>query len=161
VRGEEAVVRKEPVVTDEVVVDKTQTTQRQTAADTVRKERVDVDKDLDRTGRGRTVRDDLAAPAATTTGAAVPPPPATAPARAGATSTGRQPQQGMDVLGSDDAMIGRVKEVRATDFLVDRRMQRDIYVPNEAIRDVSRGQVMLNIPAHQVDNMGWANPPLM
>jgi uncharacterized protein (TIGR02271 family) len=161
VRGEEAVVRKEPVVTDEVVVDKTQTTQRQTAADTVRKERVDVDKDLDRTRRGRTVRDDLETPAATTTGAAVPPPPATAPARAGATSTGRQPQQGMDVLGSDDAMIGRVKEVRATDFLVDRRMQRDIYVPNEAIRDVSRGQVMLNIPAHRVDNMGWANPPLM
>ncbi|HET8632188.1 MAG TPA: DUF2382 domain-containing protein [Thermomicrobiales bacterium] len=161
VRGEEAVVRKEPVVTDEVVIDKTQTTERQTAADTVRKERVDVDKDLDETRRGRMGREDIGTPATARAGAAVPPPPATAPERAGATTAGRQPQMGMDVLGSDDAMIGRVKEVRATDFLVDRRMQRDIYVPNDAIRDVARGQVNLNIPAHQVDNMGWANPPLM
>ena len=161
VRGEEAVVRKEPVVTDEVVIDKTQTTERQTAADTVRKERVDVDKDLDETHRGRMGREDLGTPTTSRAGAAVPPPPATAPERAGATTAGRQPQMGMDVLGSDDAMVGRVKEVRATDFLVDRRMQRDIYVPNDAIRDVARGQVNLNIPAHQVDNMGWANPPLM
>ncbi|HET8632322.1 MAG TPA: DUF2382 domain-containing protein [Thermomicrobiales bacterium] len=48
VRGEEAVVQKEAAVTGEVVVDKTQTTQRQTVADTVRRQEVDVDEDYAR-----------------------------------------------------------------------------------------------------------------
>jgi uncharacterized protein (TIGR02271 family) len=48
VRGEEAVARKEAVVTGEVVIDKDRTTQRQDVSDTVRKEHVDVDKDFDR-----------------------------------------------------------------------------------------------------------------
>src|SRR5436309_1806486 len=43
VRGEEAAVEKEAVVTGEVVVDKERTTERQEVADTVRKERVEVD----------------------------------------------------------------------------------------------------------------------
>jgi len=44
VRGEEAVVSKEPVVTGEVVVTKGQTTERQEVRDTVRKQDVDVDE---------------------------------------------------------------------------------------------------------------------
>ncbi|MGN6673673.1 MAG: YsnF/AvaK domain-containing protein [Thermomicrobiales bacterium] len=44
VRGEEAVVSKEPVVTGEVVVTKGQTTARQEVRDTVRKQDVDVDE---------------------------------------------------------------------------------------------------------------------
>jgi uncharacterized protein (TIGR02271 family) len=43
-RGEEAVVGKEAVVTGEVVLDKARTTERQDIADTVRKERVEVDE---------------------------------------------------------------------------------------------------------------------
>jgi uncharacterized protein (TIGR02271 family) len=43
VRGEEAVVDKQAVVTGEVVVTKEQTTERQEIKDTVRKERVDID----------------------------------------------------------------------------------------------------------------------
>ena len=48
VRGEEAVVSKEAVVTGEVVVEKERTTEREQIADTVRKERVEVDEHYDR-----------------------------------------------------------------------------------------------------------------
>ena len=49
VRGEEPVVAKEAVITGEVVVHKERTTARQEIADTVRRERVEVDEDV---GRG-------------------------------------------------------------------------------------------------------------
>ena len=45
VRGEEAVARKEAVVTGEVVVNKERTTETQQVADTVRRTEVHVDKD--------------------------------------------------------------------------------------------------------------------
>lgn len=48
VRGEQAEVSKEAVVTGEVVVDKDRTTERQQASGTVRRERVAVDEDYDR-----------------------------------------------------------------------------------------------------------------
>ena len=48
VRGEEAVARKEAVVTGEVVIDKTTTTETQRITDTIRKERVEVDEDYER-----------------------------------------------------------------------------------------------------------------
>jgi len=47
VRGEEAVVTKQAVVTGEVVIDKEQLVERQNVTDTVRRERVEVDKDYD------------------------------------------------------------------------------------------------------------------
>ena len=40
------------------------------------------------------------------------------------------------VVGSDGEEAGKVKEVRATDILVDRPMARDIYVPLEAIQAI-------------------------
>lgn len=48
VRGEQAVVEKEAIVTGEVVVDKQAQTERQTVSDTVRKEHVDVDENYRR-----------------------------------------------------------------------------------------------------------------
>jgi uncharacterized protein (TIGR02271 family) len=48
VRGEEAVARKEAVVTGEVVIDKQRTTDTKRVTDTVRKERVEVDDDYER-----------------------------------------------------------------------------------------------------------------
>ena len=48
VRGEEAVGRKETVVTGEVVIDKTRTTATEQVADTVRREVVEVDEHYDR-----------------------------------------------------------------------------------------------------------------
>jgi len=48
VRGEEAVVSKQAVVTGEVVIDKERTTERQDVSGTVRRTSVEVDKDYDR-----------------------------------------------------------------------------------------------------------------
>jgi ferritin-like metal-binding protein YciE len=74
-----------------------------------------------------------------------------------------QLQQGMEVVGSDRQSIGRVRNTRDNDFLVDRPGQRDIYVPFSAIQnvDTDSGQVVLHIPTNQVDGMNWPNPPLL
>ena len=56
IRGEEAVVEKQAYVTGEVVVDKEQTTERETVSDTVRKERVRAEEH--RTGAGDRAPDD-------------------------------------------------------------------------------------------------------
>ncbi len=76
-------------------------------------------------------------------------------------SRASQLQQGMQVLGSDMGNIGIVKDIRDNDFLVDIRMQRDIYVPFTAIQNVGADRVVLNIPGSQVNDMNWSNPPLM
>ncbi len=73
-----------------------------------------------------------------------------------------QVQPGMEVVGSDIAFIGNVRDVRANDFLVDMPMRRDLYVPFTAIesveQDAAAGRVVLNILASQVDAMGWPHP---
>ena len=56
IRGEEAVVNKQAYVTGEVVVDKEQTTERETVSDTVRKERVRAEEH--RTGADDRASDD-------------------------------------------------------------------------------------------------------
>ena len=61
----------------------------------------------------------------------------------------------MDVVGSDGVMVGRVREMRSNDFLVDRSMQRDLYVPFSAIQTVDGDRVMLNIAARDLDRQGW------
>jgi hypothetical protein len=65
---------------------------------------------------------------------------------------------GLHVQGADGASVGQIKEVRQDDFLVDRHMQHDIYIPFDAVKDVSGNQVLLDISANQVDNMGWPTP---
>jgi hypothetical protein len=73
---------------------------------------------------------------------------------------------GMDVVGRDGEDIGTVKEVRATDILVDRPLARDVYVPLEAIRaiidatasDSVNPHVVLTIRADSVGDMGWPHP---
>lgn len=67
---------------------------------------------------------------------------------------------GMEVLAADGDELGRVKDVRSTDFLLERSMQRDVYVPFDAIRDISSDRIVLNVASDQVDNMGWENPPM-
>jgi len=52
VRGEEAVVAKETVVTGEVVIDKTRTAEERQVSDTVRKQRVDVDENYSQARAG-------------------------------------------------------------------------------------------------------------
>ncbi len=63
---------------------------------------------------------------------------------------------GMDVLGSDGERIGEVKELRDNDFVVDRHLATDIYVPFEVVQTIRANQVVINVPAAQVDTYGWA-----
>jgi uncharacterized protein (TIGR02271 family) len=151
VRGEEAVARKATVVTGEVVIDKARATETQQVAETVRRERVEVDEAAARpaaeTGPGA---------GAPTTGAA---------AGTGAVGFGRvglrDVAAGAEVVGADGAAVGRVKEVRDGDVLVDRRGQRDVYVPFAAVAEATAGGLRLTVPADAVDDQGWPHPPLL
>jgi len=75
-------------------------------------------------------------------------------------------QIGMSVRGIDGEDVGRVKEVRATDILVDRSLARDLYVPLEAIQAIIDASgtsaydthVVLRIPKDRVGDMGWPHP---
>lgn len=72
-----------------------------------------------------------------------------------------QVHEDMRVVGSDMSNIGRVKQVRDNDFLVDIPVQRDLYIPFDAIQNVEADQVVLNIPGHEVGDMNWAKPSLI
>jgi stress response protein YsnF len=150
-RGEEPVLGTRAVVTGEVVVTKELTTERRAVAGAVRREVVEVAG-----ADGHAVGPAQAeSPPPTPT----PEAPAADPAAATTPLLGRV-REGLDVICADDSLIGRVKEVRDRDFLVDRQLQRDIYVPFDAVRDVAADGVRLTVPADRVDRMGWANPPL-
>jgi HSP20 family protein len=71
-----------------------------------------------------------------------------------------QVRSGMTVYGTNGNEIGMVKEIRPSDFLVSRSLHRDIYVPLNAVQNVSNDQVYLNIPSDQVDDMNWPSPPM-
>jgi hypothetical protein len=62
------------------------------------------------------------------------------------------------VLATDGKQIGQVKEVRKADFLIDRPMQRDAYVPFSAIQAVTDDGVILNISAAESDEANWSKP---
>ena len=70
---------------------------------------------------------------------------------------------GMDVLGVDGQAVGRVKEVRANDFLLDRPMAHDLYVPYQFVLSVpDRGEkparpteVVLTVSAAHLDGQNW------
>ncbi len=77
---------------------------------------------------------------------------------------------GMEVMSIDGHSVGKVKEVRAEDFLLDRPLARDLYVPFSfvlAAEDYGgtfrRGrteptEVVLSISEEHLDKQGWRNP---
>ncbi len=148
-RGEEAVVAKEAVITGEVVIEKDVVGEERQITDTVRKQHVDVD---------RTTRTVSGAASIPTTTAPVTDTSAT-PASGGTTTAyGSQLRESMVVLGADNERIGVIKEVRTNDFLVNRRLARDVYVPFSAIRSVTSEGVMVTVNAGDVNDQGWPNP---
>src|SRR5438105_1420068 len=78
-----------------------------------------------------------------------------------------QIQVGMDVKSIDGESVGKVKEVRAKDFLLDRPLARDLYVPYSfvlAAEDyggsfrrgrVEPTEVVLSVSGSHIDNQGW------
>ena len=69
-------------------------------------------------------------------------------------------RKGCAVYGIDVQWIGEVKDVRLDDVLVDRPLQRDVYVPIEAIQMIVDDWIILTIREEEVDDEGWPKPPL-
>lgn len=67
--------------------------------------------------------------------------------------------EGMDVMSADGEMVGKVKAVRESDFLLDRPMARDVYVPYDSA-EISGERVRLTIPSDQISRMDWPSPDL-
>jgi uncharacterized membrane protein len=79
---------------------------------------------------------------------------------------------GMMVISSDGEIVGRVKQARRSEFLLDRELQTDLYVPIDAVRNVIGDEVILNVPRYEVSRLkertapgkpeteGWKTPPL-
>lgn len=72
-----------------------------------------------------------------------------------------QIHEGMPVVGSNGDSIGTVKEIRGNDFLVDRPVARDVYVPFSACQTMTGNRVMLNVRSDHVDNQGWPQPQIV
>ena len=85
-----------------------------------------------------------------------------------ASSPGReQIHPGMDVVSIDGERIGKVKEVGDTEFLVDRPLAHDLWVPFASVVEAGehggtfrRGptqpsEVVLGVSHNHVDNQGW------
>jgi Uncharacterized protein conserved in bacteria (DUF2171) len=67
-----------------------------------------------------------------------------------------------EVVGSDGDKVGELKRVRADDFLVDRSMRRDVYVPVNGVKELTDdNRIVLDIPADQVDEMDWPKPSIL
>ena len=73
---------------------------------------------------------------------------------------------GMDVVGIDGERVGILKAVRSMDILVDRPLERDVYVPLEAVQaivdatasDSVDPRVILTIRSDSVDGQHWPRP---
>jgi hypothetical protein len=79
--------------------------------------------------------------------------------RGGSNNMSNQIQEGVEVVDRDGQHVGQVKEVRTNDFLVDRSMARDIYIPFSACT-FTDGRVQLNVKSDEVDKQGWQMPQL-
>jgi hypothetical protein len=78
-----------------------------------------------------------------------------------------QIKQGIEVVGIDGERIGKVKEVRGAEFLVDRPLAHDVWVPFTSVVEAGehggafrRGprqadEVVLIVMASDVDAQGW------
>ena len=72
--------------------------------------------------------------------------------------TGSSPlTEGMAVIGSDMQRVGQVSSIRDIDFGLDRPLQPDVYVPFDAIAEVTDDAVVLTITAAEIDDMFWAH----
>jgi len=66
-------------------------------------------------------------------------------------------QEGMDVFDSEGKKVGKVKDVRASDFLLTRLLARNYYVPYFAC-SISTDGVHLNVKGSEMKDQGWAFP---
>jgi hypothetical protein len=77
---------------------------------------------------------------------------------------------GMEVMSINGHSLGKVKEVRPNDFLLDRPLARDLYVPYSSVMAAEdyggtfrRGptaptEVVLSVSEEHLDDQGWPHP---
>ena len=70
-----------------------------------------------------------------------------------------QLRNGMEVVGSDGDFVGHVKSLAEFHLAIDRPAKMDAYAPYDVIQEVTQDRVVLNVPADQVDKMGWSKIP--
>ena len=70
-----------------------------------------------------------------------------------------QLRNGMEVVGSDGDFVGHVKSLAEFHLSIDRPAKMDAYAPYDVIQEVTQDRVVLNVPADQVDKMGWSKIP--
>lgn len=63
----------------------------------------------------------------------------------------QQVRPGMPVVDVHGEFVGRVKEISQTEFLVDRRFARDVYIPFDAIRNVGE-KVYITMDQEQIED---------
>lgn len=68
-----------------------------------------------------------------------------------------QIHEGMEVVDVHGEKAGNVKEVRGNDFLVDRPMARDLYIPFDAAK-VEGGKARLRVSSDKIEDQGWPAP---
>ncbi len=66
-------------------------------------------------------------------------------------------KEGMDVFDSEEKKVGKVKEVRVSDFLLGRLLARGYYVPYLSCT-VSEDGVHLKVKGSEINDQGWAFP---
>jgi hypothetical protein len=71
------------------------------------------------------------------------------------------PARGADVFDAFGEPAGRVNIVREHDFLLDRPLARDVFVPFEAIRWPGRVTLRISVPNAHIGAMGWERPKIL
>ncbi len=66
-------------------------------------------------------------------------------------------KEGMDVFDSEGKKVGKVKTVRASDFLLGRLLARNYYVPFFSCT-VSEDGIHLKVKGSEINDQGWAFP---
>ena len=69
-------------------------------------------------------------------------------------------REGMDVVSSDGESLGTVKQARDNDFLLDRSMSFDVFVPFDLVASTDGNRVMLSVSKDDFSNMNLQRPAL-
>lgn len=72
-----------------------------------------------------------------------------------------QIRTGMEVCDIEGSRLGEVKELRGGEFLLDRPMRRDLYVPLTAVQEVRGDRITLRYRESEVGDQNWESPALM
>jgi hypothetical protein len=67
---------------------------------------------------------------------------------------------GAEVLGSDGERLGDLEEVGVADFLVSRKLRRNLRLPVSRVREVtSDNKIVLDLPAAEAKELGEKQSP--